>query len=419
MSSLHLVVMFRSSGSIITARPFSLSHASRLPVLLFIATNKANPRAFGTTSSILNQGPLFTKAKAMDPNLYTKSSAPSTGKWPAPSPSASILLISPTNKVLLLKRVKTASSFASAHVFPGGNVDEFHDGVTAKDEHLDNIVYRNAAIRETFEETGILLSKDSVDVSDEVRDKGRKAVYNRQITFGEWVKNQGGVPDTDSLIPFTRWITPPPAKKRFTTQMYLYFLPVSSIDSFSEKPSKIHTPTPEGEQEKEHTSAEWEYPLTWLSKAQSGEIMLYPPQFYLLNLLSPFLNDSNKDHAAQRAGLNEFLKKLPTSTAQYDALDGKFKPKVLNTHQISWADKVISPGVMFAPGQLYKEETVLSLEWPGSELGAKEGGTRGGDAERVVVVKFERNSGPGGINIVDRGEVRRLWEESEKKGAKI
>ncbi|KAK4172036.1 hypothetical protein QBC36DRAFT_390722 [Triangularia setosa] len=419
--SFYSVVLFRSSGCVV-AHPFRLSHATRsfsLTTLVNRPLFRASGRNFVTTSINLNQGPLFTKAKTMDPKLYTKSAAPSSAKWPPPSPSASILLISPTNKVLLLKRVKTASSFASAHVFPGGNVDEFHDGVTAKDEHLDNMVYRNAAIRETFEETGILLSKDSVEVSDEVRDNGRKDVYNRQITFDDWVKNQGGLPDTDSLVPFTRWITPPPAKKRFTTQMYLYFLPVSSINSFSEKPSKIHTPTPEGEQEKEHTSAEWEYPLTWLSKAKSGKIMLYPPQFYLLHLLSPFLNDSNKEYAAQRAGLGEFLQKVPTSMGEYDKFEGKFKPKVSNTHQIAWADKVISPSVMFAPGQLYKEETVLSLEWPGPELGIKEGNTKGGDAERVVVVEFERKYGPRGIKIVDRGEVRRLWVEKEKKGAKI
>ncbi|KAK0732462.1 hypothetical protein B0T21DRAFT_384747 [Apiosordaria backusii] len=409
MSSLHFVVITRSSG-LTASQSFRLCHATRsispTTAKSLSSVNrpplKATKRSFTTTSRNFNQGPLFEKAKTMDPKLYTKSSASSSTKWPAPSPSASILLISPTNKVLLLKRVKTASSFASAHVFPGGNVDEFHDGVTAKDEHLDNIVYRNAAIRETFEETGILLTKDSVEVSDEVRDKGRKDVYNRQITFGDWVKNQGGVPDTDTLIPFTRWITPPPAKKRFTTQMYLYFLPISSVSSFSEEPSKIHTPTPEGEQEKEHTSAEWEYPLTWLSKAQSGEIMLYPPQFYLLNLLSPFLNGSNNDYAAQRAGLTEFLNKVPTSMGGYDSFQGKFKPRVANTHQIAWADKVISPSVMFAPGQVYKEETVLSLEWPGAELGGKGGIT-----------------GPRGVKIVDRGEVLRLWEEKGRKGAKM
>lgn len=198
MSSLHFVVISRSSGF---AHSFRLSDATRSLSLttVHLVLNASN-RSFVTTSRNQDQGPLFEKAKTMDPKLYTKSATPSSTKWPAPSPSASILVISPTNKVLLLKRVKTASSFASAHVFPGGNVDEFHDGVTAKDEHLDNIVYRNAAIRETFEETGILLSKSPVEVSDEVRDKGRKDVYNRHITFGDWVKNHGGVPDTGLFL---------------------------------------------------------------------------------------------------------------------------------------------------------------------------------------------------------------------------
>ena len=39
-----------------------------------------------------------------------------------PRPSSSVLLVSPNNQVLLLQRVKQSSSFASAHVFPGGKI---------------------------------------------------------------------------------------------------------------------------------------------------------------------------------------------------------------------------------------------------------------------------------------------------------
>lgn len=46
---------------------------------------------------------------------------------PEPRPSASIILLSPTNQVLLLHRVKTSSAFPSAHVFPGGNLSDYHD----------------------------------------------------------------------------------------------------------------------------------------------------------------------------------------------------------------------------------------------------------------------------------------------------
>lgn len=116
----------------------------------------------------------------------------------------SVILVSPQNYALLLQRVKTSSSFASAHVFPGGNVDSKHDGEPPKpserQRHEDGPTYRLAAIRETFEESGILLAKSSttgrlVEVSDEEREHGRKAVHSGEITFPDWLKSKGAIPD--------------------------------------------------------------------------------------------------------------------------------------------------------------------------------------------------------------------------------
>ncbi|OCL12315.1 hypothetical protein AOQ84DRAFT_334507, partial [Glonium stellatum] len=158
-----------------------------------------------------------------------------------PRPSSSVLLISPTNQILLLHRVQTSSSFPSAHVFPGGTLSAKHDGeIPAPDSplrHEDGEAYRLAAIRETFEESGILLAKNKktgrllTELGDEEREEGRKAVHGGKVKFTEWLAEKGGVPDTDALIPFTRWITPPGVPKRFTTQMYLYFLPLPTSPS--------------------------------------------------------------------------------------------------------------------------------------------------------------------------------------------
>lgn len=119
----------------------------------------------------------------------------------------SVMLLSPTNQALLLARVHTSSSFASAHVFPGGNLSSFHDGsLPASDSpafHEDGPAYRLAAIRETFEESGILLarklgqSRDQglLHVPDDVREAGRRQVHGNQVKFTEWLKNLGGEPD--------------------------------------------------------------------------------------------------------------------------------------------------------------------------------------------------------------------------------
>lgn len=125
------------------------------------------------------------------------------GEPPAPRPSASVVLLSPSNEILLLHRVKTSSSFASAHVFPGGNVDPFHDGdVPAEgnpDKHRDGPAYRLCAIRETFEESGILLAKKDgklVQIPEKEREEARKQIHARKVKFGDWLKSIGATADT-------------------------------------------------------------------------------------------------------------------------------------------------------------------------------------------------------------------------------
>jgi 8-oxo-dGTP pyrophosphatase MutT (NUDIX family) len=137
--------------------------------------------------------------------------APSKGKKeiPIPRPSASVLLVSPQNQFLLLQRVKQSSSFASAHVFPGGNVSKFHDGEMpgpdSPERHVDSEIYRMAAIRETFEESGIILARNSgfgrlIEVPEAEREEGRRLVHSNKIPFEKWLASKGGKADTGTCI---------------------------------------------------------------------------------------------------------------------------------------------------------------------------------------------------------------------------
>ncbi|TEY49523.1 hypothetical protein BOTCAL_0285g00050 [Botryotinia calthae] len=205
-------------------------------------------------------------------------------------PSSSILLISPQNQILLLHRIRTSSSFPSAHVFPGGNLDPFHESPipspSSPSRHVDSETYRLGAIRECFEESGILLAlpsaspsphdptkngnkKQLLHISEEETSQARKEIHSRNIKFSTWLSQHGGIPDTDSLLPFTRWITPSNLPKRFTTQMYIYFLPLSSSSPSTEteienermttnQGKEIHT-TPTHDGGIEHTAAEFAY----------------------------------------------------------------------------------------------------------------------------------------------------------------
>ena len=61
-----------------------------------------------------------------------------------------------------------------------------------------------AAIRETFEESGILLAKSKVtgellNVAEEERERARKAIHAGKISFPKWLSDQGGIPDIGTL----------------------------------------------------------------------------------------------------------------------------------------------------------------------------------------------------------------------------
>ncbi|KAF3359102.1 hypothetical protein VdG1_02664 [Verticillium dahliae VDG1] len=329
---------------------------------------------------------------------------------------AGILLLSPTNQVLLLHRVKTSSSFASAHVFPGGNLDSFHDGDIpaeyAKERHVDGPAYRIGAIRECFEETGILLARRSgakgdaalVSLPNRDREAARKQIHGNHVRFSDWAESVGGTPDVEGLIPFTRWVTPTNVLKRFTTQMYLYLLPDTAAFDRVEAAQQqdIIVPTPDGGVE--HTAARFDDAATWLAKADAGEIILFPPQYYLLHHVARFCTQQGSGTSfsvfeSQRQKLLQFLRKTPTASSK----KGIAHP----TSSIPWSEKVMSPQNLLVRSS--DKRIVLGLDKPGLEL--KDSG-RGGDWERVVLVKFSKE-GPRKVEIRDREEI--LAEEREEK----
>ena len=127
----------------------------------------------------------------------------------------SVILVSPTNQILLLHRVQTASSFPSAHVFPGGNISAEQDGELPPEgdplRHEDLTPYRLAAIRECFEESGILLAVPEsqpvggpqrlLDVSETEREEGRREVHSNRVRFTEWLRSHGARADTSAHAP--------------------------------------------------------------------------------------------------------------------------------------------------------------------------------------------------------------------------
>ncbi|KAG6010060.1 hypothetical protein E4U21_000503 [Claviceps maximensis] len=318
-----------------------------------------------------------------------------------PRPSSSVMLLSATNEVLLLHRVKTSTSFASAYVFPGGNLDAFHDGPIpapgSRGRHRDGPAYRLGAIRETFEETGILLATKGgvlVNLSTEQRDEARGRIHRNDVGFGEFLASIGAVADTANLIPFTRWITPSTYSNRFTTQMYMYMLPISERPV----PCEMTMATPDGGIE--HTAAHFAPPQFFLARAADRAIILFPPQVYLLTLLARFIGAAATDpdagpahYARQRRELLSFLRRSVTAETEAG--------KKHVTAGISWAEKVMTPYIMFSRAR--DGRLVMSLDRPGPEVEASDGG-RGGDWERVVLARLGKG-GPLDVEIRMRDAV--------------
>ncbi|ROV94334.1 hypothetical protein VMCG_08659 [Cytospora schulzeri] len=342
-------------------------------------------------------------------------------------PSSSIILLSPTNQVLLLHRVQTSTSFPSAHVFPGGNISPFHESGCplpppgSPDRHRDSPAYRLAAIRETFEDNPLLT------VPEADREEARRQVHGDVLNFQDWVRRDlGGTLCVDELVPFTRWVTPPNMPKRFTTQMYLFLMPplgpaapagdgAVGVDVDADV-DVVQTPTPDGGIE--HTAATFADAGEWLRRQDRGEIVLFPPQCYLLALVAEMLGSvplreggggGGGDHAryvAQRKALLDFVGRAPASAEVGLAAESRRGPHP--TALIPWSEKVMSPQTLFIRDS--DRRIVLGIDKPGPEL---KGSGRGGDFERVVLVKFTKQ-GPTRVEVRNREDV--LQEEKEVKG---
>lgn len=198
-----------------------------------------------------------------------------------PRLSASLVLVNSHNEILLVQRNPQARSFAGQHVFPGGNFD------AKQDTSLEW-----TAIRETFEEAGLLLalSDSPSTLLDVDLTQAREAVHGGQTTFSTFLTNNNLRADVGALLPFTTWVTPPPSARRFRTQFFVAFLRDSSSDGLYSGREE-HLPTPDGGQEVIRTR--FLHPESAIEEFKSGKIGLYPPQYYILETLRTILTGSS------------------------------------------------------------------------------------------------------------------------------
>jgi len=130
--------------------------------------------------------------------------------------------------VLLLKRPSTSRFAAGAYVFPGGKIDQGDSDhgllprmpTTGRDAEPAAVL---AALRELFEETGLLLADRRPTPADETA--VRRALLADERTFRDVVREYDLSFNETHVCYFARWITPARFARRYDTRFFLAELP--------------------------------------------------------------------------------------------------------------------------------------------------------------------------------------------------
>jgi 8-oxo-dGTP pyrophosphatase MutT (NUDIX family) len=193
-------------------------------------------------------------------------------------------------EVYMLRRKPSMAFAPGAMVFPGGSVDprdadeqvawsgpdaaEWGATFDAPPDLARALVC--AAVRETFEESGVLLAGPSAgsvveDTTSEEWEADRHALLDRSVSLAGLLSRRGLVLRADLLRPWSRWITPIMEPRRFDTRFFAAALPAGQ-----------RTRDVGGEA----SAVAWVEPAEALAQGRRGELALMPPTMVSLTELA-------------------------------------------------------------------------------------------------------------------------------------
>jgi 8-oxo-dGTP pyrophosphatase MutT (NUDIX family) len=205
-------------------------------------------------------------------------------------------------EVYVIRRARSMAFAAGMYAFPGGAVDERDADAqpgwagpppstwarrlyTASEAEARAVVC--AAIRETYEEAGVLFAAPAGSSSPEMTDPSweadRLALMSRKLALVDFVGRRGLLLRTDSLALWAHWITPRFEARRYDTRFFLGVLPPG--------------------QEARDVSGEaegvaWLTPEDALARLADGEISMLPPTAVTLHELSRYASSAEAMSAA-------------------------------------------------------------------------------------------------------------------------
>lgn len=191
-------------------------------------------------------------------------------------------------EVFMLRRTGRASFAAGMYVFPGGRVDDA-DGATEIEPFchgLDDanasrqlglesggLAYWVAAIRECFEEAGILLAAKRDGSTLDLGEDDRHGVHDGTLSMVELCKRDDLVLDVSTTQYVDHWLTPVGESRRFDTRFFVTESP-SGQDGLHD--------------DKETVDSTWIRPAEALRMHAAGELMMMPPTIKNLRWLDGF-----------------------------------------------------------------------------------------------------------------------------------
>jgi 8-oxo-dGTP pyrophosphatase MutT (NUDIX family) len=170
----------------------------------------------------------------------------------SPRPSASVILVRDAShglETFMVRRHARSPVAPSAYVFPGGTVraddvspadsDGLAQALSARSDSPvtpdEAGLFYVSAVRELFEEAGVLLARDSenrlvtIDESDKLLQERlastRLALQARNLSLASVFAEWGWQPAFDLLVPFSHWVTPAVLAARFDTRFFVASMP--------------------------------------------------------------------------------------------------------------------------------------------------------------------------------------------------
>ena len=213
-----------------------------------------------------------------------------------PRHASTVVLLRDTEsgmQAYLLRRQRTMEFAAGMYVFPGGSVDPRDEslgtdawvgptpaawgGLLTADERLATALVC-AAVRETFEESGVLLAGSAADdvVGDTTGDDweaDRLALIDRSLSFATMLDRRGLLLRADLLRPWSHWITPVVEPRRYDTRFFVAALPSG------QRPRDVG-----GEADR----VTWMRPIDALEAFDRRELGLMPPTAFTLSELTAY-----------------------------------------------------------------------------------------------------------------------------------